>query len=136
VIVRQLIAALLSITICVISPAGCGSQVVPSTASHPPTDPSQVKIYPKQPKKYEVLGLVEVPVGGDVRWDNRGDANAGFEKLRAGAAARGANGLLMSDGAGNANMVLAGYRGTFYQVPIKLGTPNIAVAQAIYVLEE
>jgi hypothetical protein len=113
---------------------GC-SHVVPSSGPRSPTTPAQVSIYDKEPKKYEQLGTVEVPVGGDVRWDARGDATPGYEKLKTAAAARGANGILLLPTENEKLKVLAGYRGTFYQVPIREGTPNIAVAQAIYVIE-
>jgi hypothetical protein len=92
--------------------------VVPSSGPRPPTNPKDVAIYPKEPKKYEKLGVVEVPVGGDVRWDEKGESTAGFEKLKAGAAARGANGILLtSPTADSKQFVVAGYKGTFYQVP-------------------
>jgi hypothetical protein len=71
-----------------------------------------------------------------VRWDERGDADAGFDRLKADAAARGANGLLLQAPAGAADArVLAGYKGDYYQVPLQT-KPRAAVAQAIYVLEE
>jgi hypothetical protein len=115
--------------------SGC-SHVVPSSGPRSPTTPAQVSIYDKEPKKYEQLGSVEVPVGGDVRWDERGDATAGFEKLKTVAAARGANGILLLPTENEKLKVLAGYRGTYYQVPIREGKPNVAVAQAIYVIEK
>src|SRR5687768_8633278 len=74
---------------------GCKSEIVPSSGSRTPTSPEQVKIYEKQPKRYEMLGTVSVPVGGEVRWDDRGHAKAGFDKLKQRAAALGANGLLL-----------------------------------------
>ena len=115
---------------------GCESQVVPSTGTRQPTDPSTVKIYQDAPKQYEVLGTVELSVGGDIRWDERGDAAPGFEKLQAKAAALGANGLLLKVEQTNNASVTAGYKGSYYQVPLRLGTPNTAVAKAIYVLKE
>jgi hypothetical protein len=115
---------------------GCASEVVPSPAGgRKPTQPSEVKVYQSQPHKYELLGTVEVPVGGDVRWDEHGDATPGFEKLRAEAASHGANGLLLSV-EGNTAVVTAGYKGTFYQVPVRMGQPSTAMARAIYVLKE
>jgi hypothetical protein len=117
--------------------AGCSSpEIVPTQGPHPPTQVSQVEIFQKEPKKYEELGLVEVPVGGDVKWDANGDATAGFEKLKAAAAAKGANGLLLLDRQENKLMVVAGYRGTFYQVPLRRENGNRAVAQAIWVVEK
>jgi hypothetical protein len=115
--------------------AGCGPEVVPSSGPRAPTDPSQVSIYQKEPKRYEILGNVEVAVGGDVRWDSKGEANAGFERLKAQAAARGANGILLSGDSPEMMRVVARYKGTWYQVPVRTETPKTAVAKAIYVLE-
>ena len=113
----------------------CSPKVVPSSGTRPPTDAKDVMIYTKEPKKYEQLGDVEVPVGGDVKWDRNGDATAGFEKLKAAAAARGANGILLKVGGSDVESVVAGYRGKFYPVPVRRGTPSVAVVPAIYVIE-
>lgn len=115
---------------------GCASEVVPSSGPRAATDPATVRIYQKEPHRYEIMGNVEVPVGGDVRWDERGEAVAGFERLKAQAAARGANGILLVGDNPQMTRVLAGYKGTFYKVPVRYGKPDVAVAKAIYVLEE
>ena len=115
--------------------SGCSPEVVPSSGTRPPTNPKDVGIYQKEPQKYENLGLVEVPVGGDVRWDEKGESTAGFEKLKAGAAARGANGILLKHPSPDMSSVLAGYKGTFYQVPVRMGNPKVVVVQAVYVIE-
>jgi len=115
---------------------GCASEVVPSSGPRPPTDPAQVKFFEKEPRRYELLGNIEVPIGGDVHWDKRGEANAGMEQLKAQAAQRGANGvLLMGD---DPQMLKAGvsYKGQFYHVPIRSGKPDAAVGRAIYVLDQ
>jgi hypothetical protein len=71
-----------------------------------------------------------------VKWDERGNADLGFDRLLADAAKLGANGLLMAADPGpDAKLVLAGYHGVFYQLPLR-GTPPTAVAQAIYVISE
>jgi hypothetical protein len=114
---------------------GCGSHVVQPSGARAATDPKDVMIYTKEPKKYEELGSVEVPVGGDVKWDRNGDATPGFEKLKAAAAARGANGILLKVGGNDVESVVAGYRGKFYPVPVRRGTPSVAVVPAIYVIE-
>jgi len=114
---------------------GCGPQVVESTGPRPPTTPSAVTIYDKEPKKYEKLGIVEVPVGGIVQWNANGDGTPGYEKLLAAAAAKGANGILLKPTSPDQMVVLAGYRGTYHPVPVRPGSPNAAVVQAIYVLE-
>jgi hypothetical protein len=115
---------------------GCGSQVVPSSGPRPPTEPMNVTIYQKEPHRYEVLGRVEVPIGGEVRWDDRGEAVAGFDRLKSAAAAQGANGLLLVGDDPLMTRVLAGYKGTFYQVPVRTENPRAAIAKAIYVLDE
>ena len=119
-----------------IGSVGCSPTVVPTSGPRAATDPKDVVIYPKKPSRYEQLGPVEVPVGGDVRWDQYGDATPGFEKLKAAAAALGANGLLLAPASADAEMVVAKYRGTSYQVPLRRGTPNKVVAEAIYVPEQ
>jgi hypothetical protein len=116
--------------------AGCSSEVVPSKGARAPTDPAQVAIYQKEPHRYELLGNVEVPVGGEVRWDERGEAVAGFDRLKSQAAARGANGILLVGDNPQMTRVLAGYKGTFYKVPVRYGKPDVAVAKAIYVLDQ
>ncbi len=115
--------------------AGCAEQIKPAT-KHAPTSPDQVKLYRKAPAQYEELGLIRVPVGGDVKWDKQGNANAGFAQFRQKAAAMGANGvlLLVPPGVSDAQ-VTAGDSGTFYAVPMKMGEPREAVAQAIFVIK-
>ena len=115
--------------------AGCGPTVVPPT-THAPTTPDQVNIYAAPPQKYEVLGMVTVPISGEVQWDDKGDANAGFERLKAAAAAKGANGILLQ--APNDPLgahVMAGYQGKYYQVPLQTN-PRAAMAEAIWVVKE
>lgn len=116
---------------------GCASsEVVPASGPRPALDASAVKVYQTAPKKYEKHGLVEVPVTGSTSWAERGDATAGFDRLKAQAASRGANGLLLTlDPKDFKLMVTAADRGTFYQVPLQ-ETPRRAVAEAIYVIEE
>ena len=117
---------------------GCSSpEVVPSSGTRAPTRPEDVKIYAKHPRKYERLGVVSVAVTPEVRFDERGDANLGFDRLKAAAAARGANGLLLTkDGIeGSDALATVGYHGTFYQVPVK-SNPRTAMGEAIYVIEE
>jgi hypothetical protein len=116
---------------------GCASHtVVPSSGPRSATKPDRVKIYQDYPKRYELLGIIALPVTPDERWDERGDANPGFDHLKAAAAALGANGLLLArDIAPNDVLVTAGYHGAMYQVPIR-STPKSVVAAAIYVLGE
>ena len=50
-------------------------------------------------KLVTVLGVVSLPVGPDAKWDTRGNADRGFDRLKEMAAQRGANGLLLIKGA-------------------------------------
>lgn len=117
--------------------AGCAShEVVPSTGPRKPTMAAAVRLYQKYPKRYEELGMVTLAVAPDMKWDANGDATAGFDALKAKAAALGANGLLLTvDAASYEYKVTAGCQGEFYQVPMRR-EPKTAVAQAIFVLEE
>ncbi len=116
--------------------AGCAQHAVQPSGPRPPTSAEQVKIYQKEPNKYEDLGMVTVPVGGAIRMDDRGDATPGFVELKKRAAAMGANGLLLDDKkVESQGLVTAGYNGTFYQVPIERN-PKMAKARAIWVIDE
>src|SRR5687768_16022525 len=107
----------------VVSACSSSPEVVPSSGPRSATSPEQVEIYTKAPDKYEVLGNVTVTGAEGAKWDERGDATEGFEALKRKAAARGANGLLLKVGEGDYDqLVLAGYKGEYYQVPVK-GNP-------------
>jgi len=129
---------LMSLTVLLLLICGCKShEVVPSSGPRAPTRPEDVKIYPKHPEKYERLGVVSVAVTPEVRFDENGNSNLGFDRLKAAAAQRGANGLLFPpEGVeGSDAMATVGYHGKFYQVPLK-SKPRTAMAEAIYVIEE
>jgi hypothetical protein len=116
---------------------GCsGSKVLPSSGPRAAGSPDAVKLYQTPPHRYERLGQVSVPVGGDVHWDASANADAGFDRLKEGAAQLGANGLLLQMDGPDYGRVLAGYHNTYYQVPFKNSTPRTAVAEAIYVVEK
>ena len=118
--------------------AGCSKpEVVPSSGPRAAISADQVMFYQKQPLKYEDLGTVMVSQAEGARWDQKGDANQAFDKLKAKAAAMGANGVLLEiPNSEFDRFATAGYHGTFYQVPIKGNNPGTAVAKAIYVLEK
>jgi hypothetical protein len=115
---------------------GCAPEVVPSSGPKPAISADQVMVYQKQPSKYEDMGMISANQSEGARWDERGDANRGFDSLKAKAAERGANGLLlMVDPAESDRIVTAGYHGNFYQVPVR-GNPPTAIAKAIYVIKK
>ena len=120
--------------------SACSStpEVVPSSGPRAATSAEQVRIYEKEPKRYEKLGQVTVSRNEGVSWSDRGDATAGFDLLKKKAAALGANGLLLKvdDPKDNKRRVLAGYHDEFYQVPVSDTEPPQGMAQAIYDLSE
>lgn len=118
--------------------AGCANhEVVKSTGPRPPTEWNTVKIYQNYPAKYEDLGLITIPVTPEMRWDQEGDSNPGFEAMQKAAAAKGANGILLITPEGSYDVQAnAGYNKEFYIVNLRNGTPRMIVFQAIYVLKE
>ena len=116
--------------------AGCGHTVVPSTGPHQAVSAQNVKIYGDHPKKYELLGRVELPMTGQPAWNELGDANSTFDELKAKAAALGANGLLLKvDPASYDQEALAGYHKVFFRIAIR-NDPRAAIADAIFVIKE
>jgi hypothetical protein len=82
------------------------------------------------------LGIITVPVTPEMKWDERGESNPGFEALKAKAGEIGANGVLLVGKPGTFDaLATTGYHGTSYQVPMK-SQPKAAVVQAIFVISE
>jgi hypothetical protein len=116
--------------------AACGPQVLPPSGPHAVTDPDRILLYQQEPSKYELLGEIAMPVTPDMRFDEHGDSTVGFEALKARAAAMGANGVLLLDKSNKHDyLVGVGYRGMYYQVPMR-ADPKSVVANAIYVPQE
>ena len=122
----------------VLGVAGCKAkpEVVPTSGARAPTTAKSVKLYQDPPLRYEKLGLIRVPVAPDAKWDDRGNADAGFEKFKKLAAEKGANGVLFQVEKGEYDgRVVVGYYSEFYAVPLR-NDPKTAVAEAIYVIQE
>jgi hypothetical protein len=124
------------LTVCVLTTLmGCRSEVLQPQAPHPPSDPATIKLYQKEPRRYEDLGFVEWP--GDLAATKDVRADAVVRDLRAKAAERGANGLLLE-----APPVRGSYRvGAYYDeeyflFPVRTRPANAVLARAIYVLKE
>jgi len=115
---------------------GCGHTVVPATANRPPTTKDQVEIYQDHPKRYEMLGIITLAASPQYTWDESGDANAGFDKLKEMAAAKGANGLLLAKDIGTYDLqAVAGYHGKYYKLPATHDPKGVAAA-AIWVIDK
>jgi hypothetical protein len=114
----------------------CGPEVLPATA-HAPLDPVQVKVYQAAPAKYEKLGTLTWTVKGPQQaWREDADGTPAFEDLRAQAAKKGANGILLVDEAHQEWMMVgARYQGKSYLLPLRKEPMTVAV-EAIFVHEE
>lgn len=131
---RTVASMLIACLVCLVS--GCASKPLPSSGPREPIPAGQVKFYQKYPKQCEQVRMIKLVLTPEMKWDERADANAAFEALKPLAAAAGANGIVLKAPAGEYEyLVTAGYRGTFYQVPM-LGQPKTIVAEAVFVLEE
>jgi hypothetical protein len=135
------VLAVLTIVGSVVGGVGCTSSSSeanrPEMVPRPPVPPDQVKFYRTPPAKFDVVGLVRVPVTPELRWNERGDATAGFQIMRSKAAAMGANGVLLKVPENEYDrQVTAGYKDDWYTISLR-GQPGqaTAVAQAIYVYE-
>ena len=114
---------------------GCaGPKVVPAQ-SHPASDPASVMLHQQPPpKKYEVLGKVEVTE--NLKWQDNGDVTPVVEEMKAKAAQLGANGLLLTidpSAEPDARLVGGNYQGKLYHFPFRDLPQRTAYARAIYV---
>lgn len=127
-------AACLTMTVLAAGLWSC-SEVVPATA-HTAISPDQVKIYKYPPAKYEKHGAIRHTVTSTAQWREDADATTAFNDIFAQAAAKGANGLLLTDETGGStDMVGARIRGQYHLVPIQRSTKTVIVT-AIYVVKE
>lgn len=114
---------------------GCAPVVLPPS-QHAPSSPEQVKLYQKQPAKYESLATIMMPITPEMQWNDKMESVVGIDALKSRAAALGANGVLMTAQPGTFDvMATTGYHGSWYQVPVK-DNPKRAVVQAIFVVSE
>jgi hypothetical protein len=111
---------------------GCESQSAPKQTG--PLTAADVMIYKDPPaNEFKDLGPVTMPTGGEVKWDERGDATRGFQLLKEKVAAMGGNGILLKIDESEYDMqVLAADKGTYYTVPLKRN-PRTVIVHAISV---
>ncbi len=78
--------------------SGCStSTYVMVGKTHPPTNPEEVKVYYKAPKKYEEIALVKTDSDMSFRLTNQGKVDATIERAKKEAAKLGANGILIHE---------------------------------------
>jgi hypothetical protein len=121
--------------------AGCQSEEVQTSAgqTHSRLDPSVVKLYIDTPRKYEVLGDLEIRE--NLQYGPDKSVDAVMNKLIHQAADKGANGVLLAitSPGGNGKYATYGgfYQGVFVQFVVRLQpTPEAVIAKAIYVIDE
>ena len=86
------------------------------------------------PKRYEVLGKVEVT--DNLQWQDNGDVAQAVDELKAKAARLGANGVLLTidrSAEPDARLVGGNYQGKSYQFPFRDLPYRTVYARAIYV---
>lgn len=112
---------------------GCatGSVVLVGTA-RPSTDPQSVKLYLKEPKKYDAIGLVEA--SSDSGFTNQGSQNYAVAELKKQAAKIGANGVLLTTTGTQTSTTAGGYgTGTIW---VASSDAKVVKGTAIFVNEE
>ena len=121
--------------------AACQSSHVLVGAQRPPIDPSQVKVYLQPPAQFEQIAMLEASSGASGAFTRQQKTDKVISRLKAEAAALGANGVLMqgmgneyagSVGTGSASFYGNSAFATGFSAPVfnKAGT-----ALAIYVPE-
>ena len=79
--------------------AGCtivDSSSIPVGKRLPPTSPSQVQLYNSSPSRYDEIAIVSAKAGHDFKSDQSVMPSA-IQRLKAEAAAMGANGILLQN---------------------------------------
>jgi len=112
---------------------GCatGSVVLTGTA-RPSTDPQSVKLYLQEPKKYDVIGLVEA--SSDSGWTDQGSQDYAVAELKKQAAKIGANGVLLTTTGTQTTGMAGGYgTGVVWVAPVNA---KVVKGTAIFVHEE
>jgi hypothetical protein len=112
---------------------GCatGSVVLTGTA-RPSTAPKSVKLYIREPKKYDVIGLVEA--SSDSGLTDQGSQDYAVAELKRQAAKVGANGVLLTTtGTQTSSMVGGNAGGVVWVAPVEA---KVVKGTAILVTEE
>jgi hypothetical protein len=127
------LALLALILLASLAPA-CAPKILQPAGPRPPISPDSVTFHQTPPSQYEDWGLIAVE--GDLIHDRPHDANAIGDALKAAAAARGANGILLAVPPGQGfYRVGAFYRGIYYTFPARLHPERAVAARAIHVPE-
>jgi hypothetical protein len=127
---RTLRLVILGIFALLITACASGSAIVTGNV-RPATDPASVKLYLKEPRRYDVIGLVNA--SSDSGWTEQGSQNYAIAELKKQAAKLGANGVLLT-ATGEKTTLVYGSSGTIlWAAPVTAKTIN---GTAIFVHEE
>ena len=97
-----------------------------------PINPDAVKLYLKEPSRYEVVAIVKA--SSDAGWTAQGSQDYAVEELKNQAAKLGANGVLLGSTGEKTSLAVGGYGSNMmYAIPVDAQTVS---GHAIYVFEE
>lgn len=119
------------IAIILLSSCASGSYIL-TGQKRDPINFSLVKLYTTQPKKYEIIGIVNA--SSDSGWTQQGDMDLAVSELKVQAAKLGANGILLTGTGESTSSTVGGYNNGF--VYAFSSTAQTITGQAIYVIEE
>ncbi len=119
------------IAIILLSSCASGSYIL-TGQKRDPINSSLVKLYTTQPKKYEVIGIVNA--SSDSGWTQQGDMDLAVSELKVQAAKLGANGILLTGTGESTSSSVGGYNDGF--VYAFSSTAQTITGQAIYAIEE
>lgn len=89
---------------------GCATatgSVILTGLARPSTNPQSVKLYQKEPKRYDVIGLVEA--SSDWGWTDQKSQDCAVAELKKQAAKIGANGVLLTTTGTQTSAMVGGY---------------------------
>lgn len=114
---------------------GCATatgSVILTAPARSSTDPHSVKLYQKEPKKYDVIGLVEA--SSDYGWTDQKSQDYAVAELKKQAAKIGANGVLLTTTGIQTSGMVGGYgAGAMWAAP---ANAKVVKGTAIFVTEE
>lgn len=146
---RVVLATLAMLSATLLAACASGSSILVGTP-RPAIDPGLVRIYTSPPRKYEEVAVIEASSRNSLAFGAQAQTDKVIERLKAAAAALGANGVLLDDlgkaggatvgtGLGGASASGSGSGINVFGASIGLSTDlenRLAKGRAIYVVEE
>lgn len=109
---------------------GSSSSIITGN-KRPSIDPRLVKIYLKEPRNFEVIGIVKA--SSSPGWTEQGAIDHAISNLKKEAARMGANGVVLSTTGTKTTPIVGGSSGVIWTAPIE----EVYISGiAIYVIEE